>query len=320
MLPDVRKGMTEYAERLARSYKKDVEEFQPWIDLMCQKVVDTASAIPDTQWLSSGYMTKTGATELKNVQNDMVIGPTDKSAHDFMMVCKHAYLHALQQELHSGVYSPTALTDEQIWTNHSNLATAIGRIPIKAHSYLYGAAKMHKEPANMRWIAGCGRQLIAKQGPREIFSAATSISPVATALGAILRFCMIQLERKDLQLFRPQGIKRYWIVTSVDTVAKHIKAHQRELAQEQVYTEDFNTMYTKLPHQKIIDGVSLVVKEAFAFYNPSTSSSFNLKWSNGDAEVVMDDKGAFSQEHVLTRLQHVVNGTFLKASADSPTL
>ena len=110
---------------------------------------------------------------------------------------------------------------------------------------------MHKDPANMRWIAGCSRQIIEKQGQRTNMGPATSISPLASALGAILRFCMDQLEQKDIKLFRPKGIRRYWIVRSVDPVARHIKTHQKELAQ----AEDFTTMYTNLSIDDIKEGL-----------------------------------------------------------------
>jgi hypothetical protein len=321
MLPDVKKGLAEYAERLSRAHKIDVGAFDAWIGLICHHVEVAAAAVPESDWLTSGYLTQAGYRELKAVQRDMVIGPTDKSAHDFMLVCKHAYLHALHEELMSGVYMQTGLTDDQIWDNHVSLATQLGCIPIKAHSYLYGAAKMHKDPASMRWIAGCTRQLVCKSGNREHFSAATSITPVASALGGILRFCMTQLERKDAQMYRPKGIKRYWIVTSVDAVAKHIKAHQKDLAQEQVYTEDFTTMYTKLPPDKIKEGVAKAVREAFQFYAPDSAAAFSLKWTNaGDAEAVFDDKGTYTVDNVTTWIGAVVDGTFLKASPESPTL
>ena len=171
----------------------------------------------------------------------------------------------------------------------------------------------------MRWIAGCSRQIIDQYREPTFYGPATSISPIAAALGAILRFCMTQLERKDIQQFRPKGIRRYWIVTSIDSVAKHIKAHQKELAQEQVLTEDFTTMYTKLPHDSIKAGVSHAVKEAFDFYG--TKNMFNLKWArDGKAEVVFEDKGAFSQDEAIAWIQQVVDGTFIQQTLHSPTM
>ena len=178
---------------------------------------------------------------------------------------------------------------------------------------------MHKDPAGMRWIAGCARQEIDHQGDRIFEAPATSISPTASALGAILRFCMTQLERKDIEKYRPLGIRRYWIVTAVDAVARHIKTHQKELAKEEVFTEDFTTMYTKLPPDKIKTGVGVAIKEAFDFFDPK--ATFSLKWArDGSAEVVFDSQGIFTQVHVLSWVQHVVDGTFIKPSADTPTL
>ena len=318
LLPDVKKGLTEFTERMARIHKMDGEKFQPWIDFVLHKVEHTVSKISEIAWLTNGGLTQQGYKELQHVQKSMVIGHCDKSAHDMMLICKNAYLHALANEFQSGVYQQVALSDEQIWDNHANYSNQIGRIPVKSHSYLYGAAKMHKEPSGMRWIAGCSLQIVERQGERTFSGPATSISPIAAALGAILRFCMIHLERKDMQLFRPKGIRRYWIVTSVDTVARHIKVHQKELAQEQVITEDFTTMYTKLPPEKIKSGVRAAVQEAFDFFD--ADATFNLKWArDGKAEVVFDDKGSFCKENVYTWIEQVVDGTYIKPSPQSPT-
>ena len=318
LLPDIKKGLEEYCDRLARAHRIGIERFEPWQKYIIHAIEQKLTNISNVDWLTCGGLTQQGFRELRKVQTDMVIGPCDKSAHDLMLICKHAYVHALQNELLSGVYQLTALTDEQIWGNHAKFSQEIGRIPVNSHAYLYGAAKMHKEPANMRWIAGCSRQIIEKKGERTTMSAATSISPLAAALGAILRFCMIQLERKDVQKFRPKGIRRYWIVTSVDAVAKHIKTHQKELAQEEVYTEDFTTMYTKLPPESIKEGVKAAVTEAFQFFNPK--ATFNFKWDRkGKAEAVIEDNGAFCLSHAIDWIQKVVDGTYIKPCPNAPT-
>ena len=318
LMPDIKKGLDEYCNRLCKSHKIDIQQFEPWQRFVIHSIEQQLSKISNEDWLTNGGLTQQGHKELRRVQNDMVVGPCDKSSHDLMFICKHAYVHALQNELMTGVYEVTALTDDQIWDNHAKFTEEIGRLPVKAHAYLYGAAKMHKDPANMRWIAGCARQPIEKKGERTIMGPATSISPLASALGAILRFCMTQLEQKDIKLFRPKGIRRYWIVTSVDAVARHIKTHQKLLAQEHVFTEDFTTMYTKLPHTNIKEGLKEVVTEAFDFFN--TKASFNLKWDrDGKAEVAIDENGTFCLEHVIRWISTVIDNTYIKPSPNAPT-
>lgn len=60
------------------------------------------------------------------------------------------------------------------------------------------------------------------------------------------------------------------------------------------------------------------MQEAFDFYN--AKATFNLKWTReGKAEAIFDDNGAFSKENVVSWIEQVVDGTFIKPSPKSPT-
>ena len=143
LAPDIKRGLEEYSKQMAGRHKFDVEKFEPWVDYIFHKVEQAVLKISETDWLTTGGLTQQGFRELRSIQQHMVIGSCDKSAHDLMIVCKQAYLHALQLEMQSGVYQATALTDEQIWNNHANFSNQLGRMPVNSHSYLYEAAKMH---------------------------------------------------------------------------------------------------------------------------------------------------------------------------------
>ena len=153
------------------------------------------SSIPDVNWVAQGGLSRQGLIELRTAQKCMAIGPTDKSSHDFMMACKRAYLQGLQQELTSSTYTVATQKDEDIYEAHRILTEQLGRLPVAAHAYLYGAGKLHKEVASMRWIAGCSILLVHKNRTRQFYHAATSISAFSSALGAALRFCMHRLEQ-----------------------------------------------------------------------------------------------------------------------------
>lgn len=330
LIPDVRKGIDEYIDIVSTSNKMDPGAFQEWAARVIAHVEKTVKAIPDTHWVSQGGLGAQGYKEFRAMQEHMVIAPTDKSQHDFMYACKTAYLDGLYDELESSTYARSSASDEQIWEAHTTLSQNLGRLPIRAHGYLYGAGKLHKENAGMRWIVGCSRQVVHKRRGREFHHAATSISATASALGAALRFCMRLLEDKDEKLWRPKGIRRYWIVTSVDTVAKHIKAHQKDLAQEEIWTNDFTTMYTKLPIQRIHEGVTKAIHEAFSHFVSTRKPTekltaemvrFKLEWTNyGDCTLVISEKGPYHIQDILTWMQAVLTGTYIKQGPDAPTL
>jgi hypothetical protein len=324
LLQDVRRGLGEYVDQICRRCKLDPDSFATWVTLVTSHLEKTANNISDVHWMAQGGLTSQGVRELRRLRDVMVVGPTDKSAHDFMYVCKRAYLRGLAAELGSATYAGTPKTDEEITKDHAEQTGHFGRLPVNALPYLYGAGKLHKEVASMRWIAGCSVQKVHATPTREYFAPSTSISATAAALGGVLRFCMAQLEQKDIKEYRPRRVRRYWVVTSVDAVAKHLKVHQRDLAQEDVWTEDFTTMYTKLPLDRILQGVSAAVVEAFSYFlqgRQQTEVNFNLRWTNdGRADVEIHEKGAFRPEMVPRWIEAVLHGTFLKQGPDKPTL
>jgi len=130
------------------------------------------------------------------------------------------------------------------------------------------------------------------------------------------------LEAKDIKLFRPKGIKRYWIVTSVDAVAKEIKMHQKRLANHEVWTDDFTTMYTMLDHQRLTEGVGHAIKEAFEYQSERISRAprVTLKWlPDGKCHASFSDDGAFELDDVLRWIPEVVGNTFIKQDSTTPT-
>lgn len=233
---------------------------------MCSIVEDHLKRFNDEEWIAKGCLSKKGKDALKQLHETMIVAPTDKSAHDLMFACKSIYQRWMHAELAtSSVYKPSAEADSVIWARHDSYSATLARLPVRAHSYLYGAGKLHKRPVRMRWIAGAAVQPIASSRNKTTMAPGTSISPLGAALGGALRLMMLALEAKDIKVFRPRGIKRYWIVTSVDTVAKHIKIHQQRLGKKEVWSRDFSTTYTMLDHDRLVSGVSRAVKEAFEY-------------------------------------------------------
>ena len=54
---------------------------------------------------------------------------------------------------------------------------------------------------------------------------------------------MSTLELKDRATMRPQGLRRYWVVTGVDAVARDLKHNAMFLSKIPVWRRGFTTMY-----------------------------------------------------------------------------
>ena len=232
---------------------------------------------------------------MKKLHQDMVVTYADKSAHDLVMMCKRQYLKKLWYELHSSVYTTSALTTSQVADNHSVLTEALGQPANENHRYLYGICKLHKSTPAMRWIAG---NHMFDNGKAHV--PACTLSPTEAAIGGILRLVMSLLEQKDRKTMRLKGLKRYWVVTSVDTVARDLKKNDSFLSKQPVWTRDFTTMYTNLDQMRIRAEVMKAGKEALEFANTGNSAGknfFDVKFDRlGKAKASLQGSGISLEE------------------------
>ena len=185
------------------------------------------------------------------------------------MCCKHTYLRLLWDELHSGVYADTTTSSDEIFEKHGKLSAEVDCNRVNDHRYLYGIFKLHKPNVSLRWIAGSRIHSITNN----VSVPACSMSGPEAVVGGILRLIMGTLKAKDDILQQEEGIKRYWVVTSVDEVARQLKGIPSNYTNNTPYTRDFTRMYTSLPQDKIANGVLKAVQEALTFQ----SSTYDIQ-------------------------------------------
>ncbi len=139
--------------------------------------------------------------------------------------------------------------------------------------YLYGMPKLHKPTPRMRWIAGVSRRGNVEaddvKPEKTAFEARTttaaSTTPGHQEASGILKLMLRALKEKDAAILKKTGVKRFFIVESVDDVAVHLKTHYTKLRGKKPDTFDFTEMYTKLPQEAIITSTMKAVDEALAF-------------------------------------------------------
>ena len=329
LMTNVEKSLNKFIDTASRRNKVEPQSFEAWKMKLLQTLrekCDTLFQEEDTP--AHCFLSKAGLDELKRIHNDMVVTYADKSAHDFVLCCKSVYKHLLWEEIHSSHYEPADKTNEDIWQQHAKLSEFLGKPPVDAHRYLYGILKLHKNPPGVRWIAGNHMHEIEpnKKIP------ACSLSATEMALGGILRMCMHNLEAKDKKC-RAKGYKRYWVVTNVDQVASDIKFNVNTLRGQKVFTRDFTRMYTSIPQQKLVEKVTIAIKEVFEWHSSKTGipvPDLKVKVTYpkaGHARACFDKQGFSYEEilHMLTKVcvevyfQQAKQGTLPEAMKHSTT-
>ena len=80
-------------------------------------------------------------------------------------------------------------------------------------------------------------------------------------------------------------MRKWWTVESIEEVALSIKDAEHKLVGKKMRTADFTTMYTKLPHKKLIDVVSTAWDRAVEYKAKQETKTFDnwllkLDWEN----------------------------------------
>ena len=125
VLPAIEEGIDEY---IGRCYDSNAD-FSEWkASLMSSVKARIEQCMPSASETPSLETCIAAQKELEEIHRSMVVTYTDKSQHDMVAGCKARYIRRLWEELHSGVYTTTALTASQVAVNHDAKARLLGRV------------------------------------------------------------------------------------------------------------------------------------------------------------------------------------------------
>ncbi len=194
---------------------------------------------------------------LRKFQEKFVIVPADKASDNYIFVCKHYYLQVLCKELGiaqhlgtfavagNGVYERVSLDLQSILRNHKAYASYLGFVSKPEDEVLpkiFAVPKLHKTPYKFRFIAGAHK---------------SSIKKPSLLLHRILQFLRKHFRNYAAIASRRTGKRFFW---SVDNSEAVIQLLNRVKTSKVVFTADFSTLFTNLPHavvrtylQKLID-------------------------------------------------------------------
>ena len=183
---------------------------------------------------------------LKELHKKYVIIPIDKATNNIAFICKRLYALVLLKELGlngspSVTYSQKHRTvDSIVEKNILDLKNMFGlEVDESNHNlpHMYWLPKLHKTPSKARFI---------------VAALSCSIKPLSKAIIAIFKLFFKQIEsyNKKLKLF--SGNNSFWVIQNNKPVVRNIKKLNSRNKAQTVSTFDFTTLYTKIPHDKLV--------------------------------------------------------------------
>ena len=204
--------------------------------------------------------------EVKNTMSsfkeDFVIVPIDKAVNNVAFICKHFYAltiikelnldcHLSNQDDHNTYTFINNKTKDQIikenklylFEHKINLPNNMQDLPV-----MYWIPKMHNKPISFHFI---------------IASPVCSIKPLSKDITSIFKLLYGKVERYHTKIKVWPGIKTFWTIQNSCPVISSINKLNKRKAVKSMSTFDFLTLYTKIPHGKLLYVLNEITDFAF---------------------------------------------------------
>ena len=243
---------------------------------------------------------------LKRLHDKFVFVPVDKASNNIAIICKRLYASVIYKELNfsniksinfTGTYafisnkSPdTIIFQHEDYQNGINIEVdeEMKKLPT-----MYWTPKIHKTPTGARFI---------------IASKLASLKPLAEDITSIFKCIYSHLRRYYHVAEFYSGIKHFWVIdNNSDVVATLDKISAKGKARS-VSTFDFSTLYTKIPHDKLIDVLNKLVDFTFnstdRLYLSVTPSGAH--WVKGKGNI----KKVYCKKRVKEVIKYLIDNCF----------
>ena len=237
---------------------------------------------------------------LKSFHEKFVVVPIDKASNNVAIVCKRYYAEVILKEIGiigntNNTYEKANKTKDEIIQDNVQYAEHLGFNVSEREKDLpnmYWIPKMHKNPVKHRFI---------------VASKACSTKPISKAVSNAFKLIHRQTERFHSSSKYDANFNKFWVVQNSQPVLNALNKINAKKNAKCISTFDFSTLYTKIPHDKLIEKLDEVIDQTFAGGNRnylSFSCNGTSYWSSGKK------KPSFSQNSLKLATKHLITNCY----------
>ena len=156
---------------------------------------------------------------------------------------------------------------------------------------------MHKNPYKHRFIAG---------------SSKCSTKPLSILLTKLLTHIKQGLQKYCETAYSRSGINQMWILKNSKELLEHLKSPTFNRVTS-IKSFDFSTLYTTIPHQRLKDRLTSIIRNAFIFKNGNRRYKY-LVLGHEETYFVKehsDSKSKYSEDDIIKMLEFLVDNIFV---------
>ena len=299
-------GIRECVSKLSAKYAIEITIFDDWVQTISHLVDNKIELLENRIEIvehNSLFENFTSKKCLEELQHHYIMVPIDKASNNIAFICKRYYAITILKEL--GFYNTPNPTYEPIILPLPDLITQqIKALEDNFHiktsdnfkniPSIYCLPKMHKTPIKFRFIIS-SKYCASKQ--------------LSKYVAAVFSHLLQQIERYHNKSYFFSGIKSFWIIQNNKPLLDSITKINKRKSARNISNFDFSTLYTMLPHDKLID----ILIKLIEFYFKGHTQDKVIVNLQGNACWKQDGSGSvysFTKTSLISAVQFLIHNCF----------
>ena len=300
----IKSGLDTCADKMVTGKDIPIEQMNPWKNEILKKVDDKIRSLKlrihpkkTRQVLKRPDVVE----HLEQLQKSYVFVPIDKAGNNIAIICKRYYVEIILKEIgHVGngnsTYENSSKSVEEIVEDNVTYSKRLGlevEDREKELPSMYWIPKMHKDPPGARFI---------------IASKQCSTKKISKSVSSAFKLMYNQIENFHKKAKFLSNYNKFWVLQNPDPVLSSIKKINRKKGAKSIATYDFSTLYTKLPHNKLVKELWKLVDFCFDGGNKKYIKIDN--WGRAYWGKKTKDSIGFTKNSLKVAVKHLIENCY----------
>ena len=244
---------------------------------------------------------------LSELHDKFILTPIDKATNNIAIICKRFYILTLLKELglqndSDGVTNTYELCadieESDLFNNHSNFLKKLNLKITEDNKRLpniYWLPKLHKKPTKARFIIAAPK---------------CSIKPLSKSITSVFKLLFNQIHSYNDESRYYSGVNSFWTILNNKPVINSINNLNKRSKASSISCFDFSTLYTNIPHDKLIKVMRELIEFCFKGGNKRI-----IKVDRYGASWVTEEKSSsvyFSKNRLKDAVRYLLNHCYFR--------
>ena len=289
-----RSGIDSYISTISNKLRLSCTAFTPWKTELIKRVeiqLEKCKSYDFNKILCKPVVKEA----LRRLHNDFVLAPVDKAGNNMAIICKKYYMEIVSKEIEDSETFSVVNNTQQGIIQSLKASGFVNSDDTEKLPMLYATIKMHKVPVGFRYItAGID----------------TVLQNLSIAVGKCLKkLLQVACNAKSYKIKEIDYCT--FIINSRDKVVNFMETSAGS-RRKRISTWDFSTLYTKIPHNRLVNSVTHFINDTFKCVNDKKFIACPIgNYGAYFTKAISKTNRCFTKEQLINAVKCIINNAYI---------